>query len=127
MPALRIYVEGSASDEDAAACRERFGELVGGGWSNSVAFVDQYDNIGATNRGDLAVLRTVGLHMDLPDPGPAESDADARRDVDRLLAAASDLAREAEIEFVVEYREEEIGYLTGVADDSRVVHMLFGS
>ena len=127
MPALRIYVEGSASDEDAAACRERFGELAGAGWSNPVVFVDQYDDIGFTNPGDVAVLRTVGVHMDLPDPGLADSEAGVRRDVERLIAAVSELAGQAEIEFVVEYRQEEIGYLTGGPDDGRVVNMFMGS
>jgi hypothetical protein len=127
MPALRIYVEGSASDENAAACRERFGELVGAGWSNPVVFVDQYDDMGFTNPGDVAVLRTVGVHMDLPDPGSADSEAGVRRDVERLIAAVSELAGQAEIEFVVEYRQEEIGYLTGGPDDGRVVNMFMGS
>lgn len=127
MPAFGIYVEGSASDEDAAACRERFGELVGAGWCNPVVFVDQYADIGVTNPGDVAVLRTVGLHMDLPDPGSADSESGVRRDVERLIAAASELADETEIEFVVVYREEEIGNLTGGPDDARVVDMFFGS
>ena len=77
-------------------------------------------------KDDLPVLRTVGIVVALPDTGErAEEDA-IRHDVTALIKGMSDLARRAAIEFIVEYREEAIGFLDGGISDAGLIANFFG-
>ncbi|MBE2321136.1 hypothetical protein DVA67_034705 [Solirubrobacter sp. CPCC 204708] len=126
MPDLLICVDGSASEDDARACREQFDILADRMWSFQLAFVDQLDELPATTPGGLPVLRTIGVAMELPDPGDDTDETAIRDDVAALIEAFSGLARNAAIEFVVEYREEAVGSLDGGAGDVRFVADFFG-
>jgi hypothetical protein len=44
-----------------------------------------------------------------------------------VITAVSQLAAEEQLEFVVEYEQEEIGFLDGGPDDARVVTGFFGA
>ena len=126
MPDLLICVEGSASDDDARACREQFDALDQRVWSFQPSFVDQIDELPVTTPGDLSALRTAGVVMRLPDTDDGADEDAIRHDVTALIEAFSDLARRTAIEFVVEYREEAISSLDGGADDARFVADFFG-
>jgi hypothetical protein len=125
VPTLLICIEGSASNDQARACREQFDRLAQRRWTHHPAFVDQFDEVPVNSPDDLPVLRTVGVVLALPDPGNADEDA-VRSDVAALVEAMSDLAQRAEIEFVVEYRDEAVGFLDGGARDARFVVDFFG-
>jgi hypothetical protein len=73
------------------------------------------------------VLRTAGVVMELPEPGEGIDEQVMRSDVDALVSAMSSLAKRHRIEFSVEYREEQIGFLDGGEHDARVVPNFFGS
>jgi hypothetical protein len=92
----------------------------------SPAFVDQLDEVPVTGPDDLPLLRTVGVCMALPEPEDTGDENAVRRNVAALVGAMSELAKRAGIEFVVEYREEAIGFLDGGAGDARVVTGFFG-
>ena len=126
MPALLVCVEGSASDEDARACREQVQVLDQRAWSFRPSFVDQVDEVAVTTPGELPALRTVGVVIELPDTDEGADEDAVRSDVTALVEAFSDLARRAKIEFVVEYREEAIGFLDGGPEDPRFVAAFFG-
>ena len=127
MADLLICVEGSASDDDERACRECFEALHQRQWTYPPAFVEQLDEIAVTAAGDLPVVRTVGVVVALPDPAEDVDEEAVRADVTALVAAVSTLARQAMIEFVVEYREETIGFLDGGPRDARVVASFLGT
>jgi hypothetical protein len=61
MPTLLVCEEGSASDEEAKACRARFEGVAAEHWTYLPSFVDQYDDLGVGQPGDAARLRTVGV------------------------------------------------------------------
>jgi hypothetical protein len=126
VPVLLVCVDGHASDDDARACRDRFGALQTQRWTYSPAFVDQVDDVPATGPDDLPSLRTVGVSMALPEPEDTCDENEVRRDMAALVGAMSDLANRARIEFVVEYREEAVGFLDGGDGDARFVADFFG-
>jgi hypothetical protein len=119
VPNLIVCMEGDASDEDTTACRDAFAELMLDDWTHQPEFLDQVDAIPVYGPEELPALRTVGVLLALPEP---ESDVDeqaVREDVTRLIRTMSDLARRAQLAFVIEYREEEVGFLDGSARDDR--------
>jgi hypothetical protein len=126
VPALLVCVEGSASDEDARACREQFEMLVQRAWTYRPSFVDQVDEVRVTQPGDLPVLRTVGVVVALPDTDEGADEDAVRHDVVALVDSMSGLAQRAGIEFVVEYGEEAVGFLDGGVGDARFVASFFG-
>jgi hypothetical protein len=67
VPGLLICVDGSASDDDARACREQFEILTQRQWTHLPAFVDQVDEVPVASANDLLALRTVGVVLALPD------------------------------------------------------------
>ena len=79
-----------------------------------------------TQPGDLPVLRTVGVVVALPDTDEGADNDAVRHDVAALIDSMSGLAQRAGIEFVVEYREEAVGFLDGGVDDARFVASFFG-
>jgi hypothetical protein len=123
---LLICVDGSASDDDARACREQFDMLRQRQWTHPPAYVDQVDEVPVTTPDDLPILRTVGVLIPLPDAEDGADEAAVRRDVAGLVESMSGLARRAGIEFVVEYGEEAVGFLDGGAGDARWVAGFFG-
>jgi hypothetical protein len=127
VPDLLICVEGSASDHDAAARRETFTELTLESWTYQPQFVDQTDAIPVTAPDQLPALRSVGVLLELPEPGGDVDEQAVRDDVSRLIATMSDLARRARIEFVIEYRAEEVGSLDGSDRDGRFIEDFFGT
>ena len=127
MPVFLVCVDGSASEDDAQACRAEFEALTGDEWTYPPSFVDQVDEVPVIAPGDEPALRTVGVYVELPEPEESSDEAAARRDVAALIEAMSQLVQRANIEFAVEYREEEIGSLTGGPADARVVDEFFGS
>jgi hypothetical protein len=126
VPALLVCIDGSASDNDARACREQFEILTERQWTHRPAFVDQLDEVPVTSQDDLPVLRTVGVVLALPEPEDGVDEYAVRQDVVALAEAMSGLARRAGIEFVVEYRNEAVGFLNGGAGDARFVADFFG-
>jgi hypothetical protein len=71
-------------------------------------------------------LRTAGVVVTLPEPEDAVEEDAVRRDVTELVHAMSELARDAGIEFVIEYAEEAVGFLHGGAEDRRFLTGFFG-
>jgi hypothetical protein len=126
VPNLVICVEGSASEDDAAACRETFTELTLDDWTYEPQLVDQIDAIPVSAPDQLPALRSVGMLLALPEPEADVDEQAVRYDVSRLVGTMSDLARRARIEFVVEYREEEVGSLDGSDRDGRFIEDFFG-
>ena len=126
MPNLVVCVEGSASDDDVVACRHAFAELESSGWTYQPEFVDQIDAIEMIDPDDLPAVRSVGVVLALPEPDGGTDEQAVRDDVAQLIGAMSDLARRAQIEFVIEYREEEIGWLDGSDRDGRFIETFFG-
>jgi len=126
VPALLVCVDGSASEDDAQACREQFDILSQRAWTYRPSFVDQLDEVPATAPGDLPVLRTVGVVVALPDTDEGADEDAVRRDVAAVVDGMSGLARRAGIEFVVEYREEAVGFLDGGVGDAHFVTDVFG-
>jgi hypothetical protein len=127
VPVLVVCVEGSASEADAQAWRDLFQDLIEERWLQAPALVDQVDDVPATDAGDLSVLRTVGLALALPEPGESRYEDVVRRDVERLIMATSTLAAKAGVELVVEYREEQIGWLDGGPEDAAVIRAISGA
>ena len=76
--------------------------------------------------GDLPVLRTVGVVVVLPDADVGAQENAVRHDVATLIDGMSELSRRAGIEFVVEYREEAVGFVDGGVGDARFVAAFFG-
>jgi hypothetical protein len=126
VPLLLVCVDGSASEE-ALACRTEVEALSTHGWTYPPEFVDQVDEVPVYGPDDLPTLRTVGVCIALPEPEPSTPEADVRRDVAALVDAMSQLAKRAGIEFAVEYREEQLGFLDGGPADVRVVDSFFGA
>jgi hypothetical protein len=126
VPDLVVCVDGSASEEDARACRAQFEILIQRPWAYRPSFVDQLDEVEVTEPGDLPVLRTVGVVMPLPDTDHGADESAVRDDLAALINDMSGLARRAGIEFVVEYRQEAVGFLDGGAGDARFVAEFFG-
>jgi hypothetical protein len=126
VPTLLVCVEGSASDDEVRACREQFEIFAQQAWTYRPSFVDQADEIPVTAPGDLPVLRTVGVVLELPDTDEGADEDAIRRDVAALIDGMSSAAERAAIEFVVVYREEAVGFLDGEADDARFVADFFG-
>jgi hypothetical protein len=122
-----VCVDGGASEEEALACRTEFQALSTQGWTYPPEFVDQVDEVPVYGPDDLPMLRTVGVCIALPEPERTTTEADVRRDVAALVEAMSQLARRAGIEFAVEYREEQIGFLDDGPADVRVVDSFFGA
>ena len=127
MPGLLICIDGSATAEHADACRRRLQRLLAQPWTHTPQFVDRLDEVPAINPGDLPVLRTVGFQLALPEPDDRDTEDAVRRDVEAVITAVSQLAAEEQLEFVVEYEQEEIGFLDGGPDDARVVTGFFGA
>jgi hypothetical protein len=69
MPDLLVCVEGDASDDDAVALREALTDLTLDGWTYRPEFVDQVDAMPAGRPDELPALRTVGVLVELPEPG----------------------------------------------------------
>jgi hypothetical protein len=90
------------------------------------SFVDQVDEVPVTAPGDVPVLRTVGVVVALPDTDEGADENAVRHDVTAIVDSMSGLARRAGIEFVVEYREEAVGFLDGGVGDARFVADFFG-
>ena len=126
MPLLLVCVEGSASDADAEACRDRFGELIDRQWTYQPEFVDQVDEMPVTDPDDLPVVRTVGVVMPLPEPDDPEDEPAVRRDVEALVRNVWEFGRQEAIDFVIEYREEEVGYLNERDDADHFLKGFFG-
>jgi hypothetical protein len=126
VPVLLVCVDGNASDDDADACTDAFDALRTQQWTSSPAFVDQVDEVPVTGPNDLSSLRTVGVSIALPEPEDTGDENAVRRDFAALIQAMSDLARQTGIEFVVECREEAVGFLDGGAGDARFVANFFG-
>ena len=126
MPTLLVCVEGSAREEDLLACREQFEKLAQRKWTHSPVFVDQVEQVPATGPDDVPELRTVGVALMLPDPGDHVDEVAIRRDVAALIDGMSSLAERGALEFVVQYREEEVGFLGGGPGDTRFVAEFFG-
>jgi hypothetical protein len=126
VPALLVCVDGSASEDDARACREHFEILAQREWTYRPAFVDQFDDVPVTSPEQLPVLRTVGVVMALPDVEAGVDEGAVRQDVAGLVESMSGLARRAAIELVVEYRDEAVGFLDGGAEDALFVADFFG-
>lgn len=127
MPLLLVCVEGSASSEDALACRAEFEAFTTQAWTYPPKFVDQLDEVTVFGPDDLPTLRTVGVSIALPEAEPTAAEAGVRHDVAAVVQAMSQLAKRTGIEFAVEYREEQIGLLDGGPADARVVDSFFGS
>jgi hypothetical protein len=121
-----IYVDGSGSDDDERSCRERFELLTRREWTYLLAFVDQVEEVPATAGELRPQLRKIGVALDLPDPAHGLDEQAVRADLTALVAAVSNLAREAAIEFVIEYREEAVGFLDGGPRDTRFLADYFG-
>jgi hypothetical protein len=126
VPVFLVCVDGNASDDHARVCRDRFDVLRTQRWTYSPAFVDQVDDVPVTGPDDLSSLRTVGICMALPEPEDTAHESTVRRDVAALIGAMSDLAKRTAIDFVVEYREEAVGFLDGGVGDARFVADFFG-
>jgi hypothetical protein len=126
MPDLLVCVEGDASDTDAAACRGEFERLMTRSWTYRPEMVDTVDPIAVVGPDDLPAIRTVGLVVALPDPEHGAGERAVRHDVTQLVDSISSLARRAGLGFVVEYREEEIGFLDGGPLDGRFLGEFFG-
>lgn len=127
MPTLLFCLEGTASVEQARACHEHFRGSQQRDWSYRPVVVDQIDEVPVTSPDHLPELRTVGVAIELPEPGDAHADEDAiRRDVSALAPSVSDLAERAGLEFVVEYREEAIGFLDAHTGADEFVAAFFG-
>jgi hypothetical protein len=122
-----VCVDGDASDDDAAACRSEFDVLTRHEWTYTPEFVDQVDEVPVSSPDDLPTLRTVGICLELPEPEPTANEAAVRRDVGVLIETMSQLAKRSGIEFAVEYRSEQVGFLDGGPADARVVHAVLGS
>jgi hypothetical protein len=120
MPTLLVCEEGSASDEEAKACRARFEGVAAEHWTYLPSFVDQYDDLDARSR-------TVGVHLTLPEPEEGQDEEAVQRDVQKLVSTMSDLARQERIEFVIEYRGEAVGWLDGSPADTHFVAEFFGT
>jgi len=127
VPLLLVCVEGSASQEDALACRAECEALTTQAWTYPPEFVDQVDEVPVFGPDDLPTLRTVGVCVALPEAEQTAAEADVRHHVAALVQGMSQLAKRAGIEFAVEYREEQIGFLDGGPADARVVDSFFGS
>ena len=127
VPHLLVCVDGDASHDDAAACQEEAASLAQRGWTCAPRFVDQTDAMPGDSADESPSLRTVGLSMELPEPGARIDEQAMRSDVDALVNAMSSLAKRRRMEFSVENGEEQIGFLDGGAQDARVVPNLFGS
>jgi hypothetical protein len=126
MPNLVVCVEGSASDKDLVACRDVFMELESSEWTHQPEFVDQIDAIEMFDPDDLPAVRSVGVLLALPEPAAGTDEQAVRDDVAQLIGAMSELARRSHIEFVIEYREEEVGSLDGSDRDDRFIAAFFG-
>ena len=127
MPVLLICVDGSASEEQAAACRQHYESLRSEQWTYPPEFVDQVDDEPVSGEDDLPAIRTVGVYMELPEPGEPADEATVRRDVAALIESMATCAAQTRIELAVEYREEEIGLLDGSPSDARIVEQFLGS
>jgi hypothetical protein len=127
VPHLLICVDGDASHDDAVACREEAAALAQRGWTYAPRFVDQTDPMPGDPPDESPILRTAGVVMELPEPGEGIDAQAMRSDVDALVSAMSSLAKRRRMEFSVEYREEQIGFLDGGEQDARVVPNFFGS
>ena len=68
LPPLLVFVDGSASEDDARACREFFEALRLRHWRYAPPVVDRVDDVPVTSPHDLPSLRTVGLGVTLPEP-----------------------------------------------------------
>jgi hypothetical protein len=79
-----------------------------------------------TSPDDRPVLHTVGVVLALPEADDGVYEDALRHDVAALVETMSGLARRAGIEFVVEYRNEAVGFLDGGAGDARLVADFFG-
>jgi hypothetical protein len=97
------------------------------GWTYPPEFVDQMDEVPMYGPDDPPTLRTVGVCITLPEPQRTTTEPDVRREVAAFVEAMSQLAKRAGIEFAVEYREEQIGFLDGGPADVRVVDSFFGA
>jgi len=126
LPDLLICVEGSASDEDAGRCRAQFEHLSASAWTYQPTFVDQLDALPVSSSGDLPAIRTAGVVVSLPAPGAESDERTVRNDVSRLVALMSRFAAAHNLELVVEYAGEEIGWLDGSDNDQLVVSRFFG-
>jgi hypothetical protein len=127
VPHLLICVDGDASDDDADLCRSEAEALAQRGWTYEPQFVDQTDAMPVYSPGQSPTLRTAGVVMDLPEPEAGVDEQAIRDDVSALVSAMSSLARRHGMEFSVEYREEQIGFLDGGEHDPRVVPDFFGA
>jgi hypothetical protein len=127
VPHLLIRVDGDASDDDADLCRSETEALAQRDWTSEPQFVDQTDAMLVYSPDQSPTLRTAGVVMDLPEPEAGVDEQAIRDDVSALVSAMSSLARRHRMEFSVEYREEQIGFLDGGEHDARVVPDFFGA
>lgn len=123
MESLLIYVEGPGTAADPALCERLVEGLLKQEHDWTVApprFVNEPDEaVNAAAKGGDGELWTVGLVSGVPTDVVQAAEEEIREDLLLLVDALPDAARVHLGEFVIEFREEAVGFHDGGEGDAR--------